>query len=319
MFFRKKPIFLGPMAGYGDHAFRRICRECGADVTVTEMVSAKAACFRDHKTEFLARVDDTERPCVLQIFGSDADTMARAARLLEEKYRPDGLDINMGCPAPKIFQNGDGSALLRDLSKAEKIVAAVRNVTKLPLSVKFRLGVREGENVAAEAAERFEAAGADYLIVHGRYRDQFYGGSADRTAIAAVKQSVSVPVIANGDIMSVETYADVLRETGADGVMIARGALGNPHLFTRLQTYKNEGSVLPPMPLREKLDVATRHFVYAVEDKGEDLAAREMRKHLMFYVKGVRGASRFKQACAAVCSLEDWRRLKEDIIRFASL
>ncbi len=314
MFFEQRPIFLGPMAGYGDHAFRRICRESGADVTVTEMVSAKAMCFHDKKTLFLALVRDEERPCVLQIFGSDAETMARAASIARESFRPDGLDINMGCPAPKIFCNGDGSALLNDLDKAQAIVAAVRRATDLPLSVKFRLGIKAGESVAVDAARRFEAAGADCLVVHGRYREQFYSGRADRAEIKAVKQSVGIPVIANGDIDSVEAYAETLRETGADGVMIARGALGDPQLFARIRAFRDRGVILPPPSLEEKLELATRQFEYAVTDKGEALAAREMRKHLMCYVKGARGASRFKQACARVCGLADWMKLKEEIL-----
>lgn len=304
---------MGPMAGNGDAAFRRVCRECGAQVAVTEMVSAKATYFKDKKTEFLARISEAERPCVLQIFGSEAETMRFAARTLTEKFRPDGLDINMGCPAPKIFSNGDGSALLLDLKKAEQLVAAVRKSTDVPLSVKFRLGVQMGQNVAVEAAQRFEAAGADYLCVHGRYREQYYSGSADRKSIADVKRAVKIPVIANGDIDGVESYLDMLSVTGADGVMIARGALGNPYLFTQIAAYRDRGEILPPQPLRDRLALSIRQMNYCIEDKGEALAMREMRKHFMWYVKGIRGAAAVKAKCAAITTPQQWLEIVQQL------
>lgn len=301
----KQPIFLGPMAGNADYGFRRICHECGADVTVTEMVSAKAVFFHDKKTEHIALIRPDERPCVLQIFGSDGDCLANAARELGERYQPEGIDINMGCPAPKIFNNGDGSALLGDLLRAEEIVRTVRKATDLPLSVKFRLGIAPDKNVAVEAAKRFESAGADYIAVHGRFREQFYSGSADWDSIAAVKRAVCIPVIANGDIDSPEQYKAVLERTGADGVMVARGALGDPHLFTRLQAFKKDGTILPRPDLKERLNLAVRQLDYTIEDKGETLAVREMRKHLIWYVKGIRNALSYKLKCSTVCTRDD--------------
>ena len=312
MFGIEKPVFLGPMAGCTDYAFRRVCKECGADIVVTEMVSAKAISFGSRKTEQLARVRDEERPCVLQIFGSEPACMEAAARELGERYHPEGIDINMGCPAPKIFSNGDGSALLADLGKAADIVRAVRAGTDLPVSVKFRLGIHQGENVAVEAARRFEDAGADWLCVHGRYRDQYYSGKADRDSIAAVKQAVDIPVIANGDIDSLESYIEILAHTDADGVMIARGALGNPYLFTQIKAYRERGEILPPQPAAERLALATRQMDLCIADKGEGLAMREMRKHFMWYVKGMRGAAALKQKCSHISTRAEWIKMIEE-------
>lgn len=305
MDFTKTPIFLGPMAGNGDYAFRRICKEAGADYVVTEMISAKAVYYHDKKTKQLAHIRPDERPCFLQLFGSEELCMDYAVKALQEEFAPEGFDINMGCPAPKIFNNGEGSALLKDLKKAESILRTVRKATKLPVSVKMRLGVEMGHDVAVEAAKRFEAAGADFLAVHGRYRDQHYSGKADWHKIAPVKQAVRIPVIANGDITSTQDFKNILEITGADGVMVARGALGDPHLFTRLAAFREDGTVLPPQPLTERLNTALRQLDLAIQDKGEIPAVREMRKHFLWYVKGIRDAAKYKNLCCKVVTRQD--------------
>ncbi|MBR5783504.1 MAG: tRNA dihydrouridine synthase DusB [Clostridia bacterium] len=314
MKFENKALFLGPMAGNGDYAFRRICKEFGAQYVVTEMVSAKAVYYHDKKTAGIAHIREDERPCFLQIFGSEEDCIDYAVKELEQTMRPEGFDINMGCPAPKIFNNGEGSALLKDLKKAERIVKTVRNATALPVSVKLRLGVEQDCFVAGEAAKRFEAAGADFLAVHGRYRDQHYSGKADWNKIALVKQCVGIPVIANGDICSPEDYISALKTTGCDGAMIARGALGDPHLFKRISHYNATGELLPPQTLEQKLATALRQLNLCIEDKGEAHAVREMRKHFLWYVKGIRGAARYKNMCCKVSTKEDCLQLVNEIL-----
>ncbi|MBQ6946517.1 MAG: tRNA dihydrouridine synthase DusB [Clostridia bacterium] len=313
MKFEKTPIFLGPMAGNGDYAFRRICKEAGADFVVTEMISAKAVWYHDKKTKQLACIRKDERPCFLQLFGSEEQCMDYAVKELEAEVAPEGFDINMGCPAPKIFNNGEGSALLRDLDKAERLVRTVRRATNLPVSVKMRLGVEIGEDVAVEAAKRFEAAGADFLAVHGRYREQHYSGKADWYKIAPVKQAVRIPVIANGDITCAEDFKSVLEITGADGIMVARGALGDPHLFTRLAAYRDSGVMLPPQTLEERLQTALRQLDLAIADKGEKPAVLEMRKHFLWYVRGVRGAAAYKNRCCKVTTRAECVALLNEI------
>ena len=312
---KNKPIFLGPMAGNGDYAFRRICKECGAEYVVTEMVSAKAVYYHDKKTADIAHIYQDERPCFLQLFGSEEPCFDYAVKELEQSVRPEGFDINMGCPAPKIFNNHEGSALLKDLKKAESVVKAVRRATALPVSVKMRLGIEIGEFVAVEAAKRFEAAGADFITIHGRYREQHYSGKADWDKIAEVKNAVNIPVVANGDICSPEDYKKILEVTGADGVMIARGALGDPHLFTRIKAYRDEGVLLPPPTISEKMQYALRQLDICIEDKGEIPAVREMRKHLLWYVKGVRDAARYKNLCCKVNTKEDCVGLVELMLK----
>lgn len=314
MKFLNKPIFLGPMAGNGDYAFRRVCKEAGAEYVVTEMISAKAVYYHDKKTASLANIREDEHPCFLQLFGSEERCIDYALKELEEKFSPVGFDINMGCPAPKIFNNGEGSALLKDLKKAENIVRTMRKATNLPVSVKMRLGVEMDNFVAVEAAKRFEGAGADFLTVHGRYRDQHYSGKADWQKIALVKQSVSLPVIANGDITSTEDFKNILEITNADGVMVARGALGDPHLFTRLKAYRDEGVLLSPQSLKDRLTTALYQLDIAIQDKGEAPAVLEMRKHFLWYVKGIRDAAKYKNLCCKVVTKEDCVALVQQIL-----
>jgi len=293
MDFNNKPLFLGPMAGNGDYAFRRICKEMGAEYTVTEMVSAKAVWYHDQKTAQIAHIHEDERPCLLQLFGSEEKCFDYAVKTLEESVHPEGFDINMGCPAPKIFNNHEGSALLKDLHKVESVVKAVRNATRLPVSVKMRLGVEQDHFVAVEAAKCCEAAGADFIALHGRYRDQHYSGKADWEKIALVKQAISVPLIANGDVTGYESYLKILRETGADAVMIGRGAIGDPFIFERIRAGV-DGIEYSEPTLDERVAVAMRQLSLSAAEKGEYTAVREARGQLAHYFKGFSGAAQLR-------------------------
>lgn len=312
----KRPIiFLAPMAGVADYGMRRVCREFGADRVVSEMVSSKAVSYGDKKTEYLARIRADERPCVLQLFGSEPQTVALAAKRMEEMYHPDGIDINFGCPAPKIFKNGDGSALLKDVKKCGEIVRQTVAAVQLPVSAKIRLGIEEGGDVSLDAAKEIEAAGAAYVTVHGRYREQFYSGKADWKRIAAVKAALTIPVIANGDVTDIDSAKEILRVTKADGIMIGRGAMGNPYLFRMLSAYFDDGTILAPQSVEERMQTALRQLEYTIEDKGEELAVREMRKHFAWYGKGFRNAAKYKLRCNTICTKEDCLRLAEDALK----
>lgn len=306
-------LILAPMAGVTDRAFRQICREHGAALTVTEMVSAKALHFGDKKTPRLLALGPDEHPAAAQIFGSDPETMAEGARLAREISGCDIIDINMGCPAPKIVNNGDGSALMRDMKKAEAVLRAVRAAVDCPVTVKFRRGWDEKSENCVEFAKMCEAAGADMLAVHGRTRAQQYEGRADWDAIRRVKQAVSVPVAANGDVFEPADAARILEETGADFVMVGRGALGNPWLFSRANALLETG-VTPPEPgFRERLDTAVRQIELAMADKGERVALLEARKHVNWYLKGAPGLKEYKKRVSALCTMQELYALADEL------
>ncbi len=286
-------LFLAPMAGYTDSALRRIAREMGAEACVTEMVSAKATVFGDRKTAALAMIRPTDAPCAIQIFGSDADTLARAAEILSRPtagVAPIAMDINMGCPVAKIFQNGEGSALMRDPEHIAAIVRAVTQATDLPVTVKLRAGIDAEHKNAVACALAAEEGGAAAVTVHGRTRTQMYGGLADGRIVREVKHALRIPVIASGDVTSAETAHAVLRDTEADGLMIGRGAVGNPFVFAEILAAYKGVSYTPPT-FEERAAVALRQLRYAVEDKGESLAVRETRKQMAAYCGGFRGAA----------------------------
>lgn len=288
-------LFLGPMAGYTDFAMRTVCREMGAEGLVTEMVSAKAVVYGDRKTIPLARVSAEECPCAVQLFGHEPEVLAEAARIVAAGVgggvAPAMIDLNMGCPVHKIVSGGDGSALMRDPALAERIVRAVRDAVKIPVTVKIRLGWDDAHRNAPEVARAAESGGADAVFVHGRTRTQFYAGTADYRGIGEVVRAVSLPVIGNGDVRDAEGGARLLRESGCAGIMVGRGAVGNPFLFRTLAALLSGQPLPPPPTAAEKYAVAKRQLSLAAKEKGESVAVLEARKHLGEYLRGIRGGS----------------------------
>lgn len=309
------PLILAPMAGVTDLAFRTVCRELGAGYTVTEMVSAKALCFQDSKTLRIMELGEGEHPAAVQLFGSEAECMERAAEKVMATARPDIIDINMGCPVPKVANNGDGSALMKDPEKAMALVEAVRRGAGCPVTVKIRKGWDKGSVNAVEFAGAMEAAGAAAIAVHGRTKTQMYSGRADWDIIRAVKQAVSVPVIANGDLFEPEDIPHILRYTGADGAMVGRGAFGNPWIFRRgLAALR--GEEIPPLPpLRERMEVARRQIALAKEQKGEKIACLEARKQYSWYLRGVPHSGYWKGEISHIATMADVDRITAGIQR----
>ena len=300
---------LAPMAGFTDSAFRLLCKRNGAGLVVSEMVSAKALCFKDKKTAELLKSCDEERPLAIQLFGSEPESMAEAARLLLP-YNPDVIDINMGCPVPKIAGNGCGSALLKNHALAGQIVRAVKDAVDLPVSVKMRIGWDRESICAAEFAYVLEQNGADFITVHGRTRDQYYQPPANIDAIASVKAAVKIPVIANGDITCCSDAENMYEKTACDLVMIGRGALGNPFIFKELEAKKAGESYSEPT-FYERMDTVRELCALECQNKGERLAFLELRRHLPFFFKGIRGAADIRRRCCAVTCKQD----VDDIIR----
>ena len=309
------PLVLAPMAGVTDLAFRTICRELGAGYTVTEMVSAKALCYQDKKSLPLLELGEEEHPAAVQIFGSDPTCMEQAAGLAAEKSGADIIDINMGCPVPKVANSGDGSGLMRTPELAEKVVEAVVRGAGCPVTVKFRLGWDRGSINCVEFARAMEAAGAAAVAVHGRTRAQMYAGRANWDYIREVKQAVKIPVIANGDVFKGEDAPRILKYTGADMAMIGRGVFGNPWIFAQCKAAL-EGRPIPPLPpLSERCDTAVRQFELAAANKGEKIACLEARRQYAWYLKGVPHAGYYKEQIVKITTLEDVYRVTKGIKR----
>ncbi|AGA67666.1 tRNA-U20-dihydrouridine synthase [Desulfitobacterium dichloroeliminans LMG P-21439] len=284
------PVFLAPMAGVTDKAFRETVRSVGGRHVWTEMISDKALTYLNSRTLEMLDLSGEDSPRIVQLFGSEPEVMAKAATLAVARDA-DIIDINMGCPTLKIVKNGEGSALLRDLPLAERIAAAVVKAVEVPVTVKMRLGWTEDEIIAPELAKRMESVGVQMVSVHGRTREQFYSGTANRDWIRKVKEGVKIPVIANGDIFSVQDAQKILRETGCDGVMVGRGALGNPWLIPQIDQFLNQGILREEPSLEEKIRVASEHFERVLKYKGERVGLNEMRKHAVWYIKGIRNAA----------------------------
>ena len=308
------PLALGPMAGVTDWAFRTICAELGAGITVTEMVSSRALVYKDRKSAALLRKNEGSI-CGAQIFGNDPAIMAEGARLALEISGCDFIDINMGCPMPKIANSGDGCGLMRTPELAGQILAAVVKAVDVPVTVKCRLGWDKGSINVLDFVKRMEDNGAAMLAVHGRTRSMLYSGVADWDMIAKVKQQSSIPVIANGDIVSGETAVKCRNWTKADGVMIGRATFGNPWIFTDVKAAL-AGQAIPERPLLSKrVDVAVRQFELAYEDKGEHIACLEARKHFAWYLRGVAYANYYKEQISSIQKMEDIYRIAEGIRR----
>ena len=282
-------LFLAPLAGVTDHPFRRLCVRCGAEYVTTEMISAKAIRYGDLKTWRLGRIYDDERPAAVQLFGSEPEIMAYAASECERRLSPASVDINMGCPMPKIYNNGDGSALMKSPALCGELVAAVKSAVSVPVTVKIRAGIDAEHINAVDVALECEKNGADCVYVHGRTREQLYSGSSDPTVIAAVKAALKIPVVANGDVTDAATATALLEKTGADGVMVARGAMGNPWIFSEIAAALEHRPYTPPAA-DERLSLIKEHIAVHIAEKGER-ALPELRKHLSWYIHGLPGSA----------------------------
>lgn len=303
----KGGALLAPMAGVTDLSFRAICKAMGCALTYTEMVSAKGLHYRNANTYSLVETHPAEIPCAVQMFGSDPDIMARMAELIEREYGDSiGLiDINMGCPAPKITRNGEGSALMRNIGLASDIIRSVAQAAHMPVTVKFRKGWDEQSINAVEFACMARDSGAAAVSVHGRTRAQFYHGQADWEIIAKVREAVDIPVIGNGDIFSARDAISMLRRTGCHAVMVARGAQGNPWIFRQITKLRDTGKDEDPPTAKERADMALHHARMTAARRGEAVAVREMRKHVAWYIKGVRGAARVRSLVNCACTLAE--------------
>ena len=300
----ENPLILGPMAGVTDWAFRTVCAKLGANITVTEMVSSRALVYKDKKSAALLKKTPVGL-CGAQIFGNDPDIMAQGAVLALEISGCDFLDINMGCPMPKIANSGDGCGLMRTPELAEKIVKAVKREVDVPVTIKCRLGWDKGSMNVLDFTKRMEQAGADMVTVHGRTRSMLYSGVADWDMIRKVKEQLSVPVIANGDIVSAETALRCQKWTGADGLMIGRATFGDPWIFQQVSAAM-AGEETPERPcLADRVDVALEQFRLAFEDKGEHIACLEARKHFAWYLRGVSHSSYYKTQISAISCMDD--------------
>lgn len=303
-------VFLAPMAGVTDFPFRMICKEFGCGMMYTEMVSAKGLFYKSEKTNDLLHIDPIEHPIGAQLFGSDPDILADMAKQVEESD-VDFIDINMGCPAPKITKNGEGSALMKNPERIGEIIHKTAKGLTKPLTVKIRKGY-DSENVnAVEVAKIAQQAGAAAITVHGRTREQFYSGTADWDIIKEVKKNVSIPVIGNGDIRVPQDARRMMHETGCDAVMIGRAGQGNPWLFKRTIHFLKTGELMPEPTLDERIEIILKHTKMLIDYKGDFTGIREMRSHLASYIKGIHGASSIRRALATVVSVSDLQKLLE--------
>lgn len=300
-------LILAPMAGVTNQPFRMICKEFGPGMVCTEMASSRAIFHDDKKTNRLLNTEGEKRPISFQIFGSDEETLGYASNYVSQMA--DIVDINMGCPAPKVVKNGDGSKLLLDLEQAEKIMKVVVKNSRVPVTLKYRKGWDKDNIVAVEVAKIAENSGISAITIHGRTRSEFYSGVADLEVIKQVKQAVKIPVIGNGDVVDEESALRMFEETGVDGIMIGRGSFGNPWIFKRISHFLQTGEKLPEPSKIEKLEVIKKHIALAVQEKGE-IAIKELRKHIAWYTKNLKNSSEFR---CSINKIETEQELLEKI------
>lgn len=300
-------VLLAPMAGVTDIAFRELCEEQGCGLAYTEMVSSKALFYGSENTENLIAVGESEKKVAVQIFGNDPEIMAKSCNYFNENNKICIIDINMGCPAPKIVKNGEGSALMRSPRLAYEIVKAVKKVSKKPVTVKFRKGFDELHINALEFSKIMEEAGADAITIHGRTKEQMYSGKADWDIIRKIKESVKIPVIGNGDVFSAEAAIELYKYTGCDAIMVARGAMGNPWIFKQINEKLNGENVKLPSP-EEKIDMCIKHYKKSIKHIGEEKAVREMRKQIVWYIKGL-------ENCTEIKNIINYEKNSDEVIK----
>ena len=308
----EKTAALAPMAGVADRAFRELCKSYGAAYTVSEMVSSKGVTMGDRKSGQLMEISSWEHPAAVQIFGNDPETMAKAAEAAMEN-NPDIIDINMGCPAPKIVKNGGGSCLMKDPVLAGKIIKAVCGAVNIPVTVKFRTGWDSDNLNAVEFAKTAEENGAAAITIHGRTKEQMYAPPVNINMIKMVKEAVSIPVIGNGDITDPFSAAKMYEETNCDLVMVGRGALGRPWVFQQISAYIKTGSIIPEPPITQRMIIMLKHIDKICEYRGERIGIREARKHALWYTKGIRNGAEYRRRLSVIESLDELKKIAFEI------
>ena len=311
----KNQFVLAPMAGVTNEAFRIICKKMNAGLVMAEMVSDKAIGFKNERTLGMTKVNPIEHPISMQIFGGDKDSLVNAAKYIDLNSDADIIDINMGCPVLKVIKSGSGSALLKDPDKIYDVVKAVVDAVKKPVTVKIRIGWDMESINCVEVAKKIEAAGAAAITVHGRTRSQFYSGNADWKYIKMVKEAVKIPVIGNGDVVSIDSAKRMLEETGCDAIAIARGALGNPFLFRELDAYFDENKLIDRPDNKEIYDTILWHHKLLLDLKGEHLALLEMRSHVAWYIKGMPGSAKIKDLCNRQVSFDEVIKILKEYLK----